>query len=179
MALQAARLPARVDEAGDLILLEDQDRSRWDQQLIALGFHYFDRSITGDDLSEYHVQAAIAATHARAANLESTDWPAILSHYDDLLALTGSPVVELNRAVALAKVHGPAEALAAVEKLQENPRLSNYYLLLAVRGHLLLEMERRHDAATCFRAALALRCSEPERRFLQRKLSECAPSTVI
>ena len=179
MALQAARLPARVDEAGDLILLEDQDRSRWDQQLIALGFHYFDRSIAGDDVSGYHVQAAIAATHARATNLESTDWPAILCHYDDLLALTRSPVVELNRAVALAKVRGPAEALAAVEKLQSNPRLSDYYLLLAVRGHLLLELERRPEAAACFQSALALRCSEPERRFLQRKLAQCAPSGLI
>lgn len=173
LALEAARLPARVDEAGDLILLEDQDRSLWDQRLIALGFYHFDRSIAGHQVSEYHIQAAIAANHARAANLESTDWPAILCHYDDLLALTGSPVVELNRAVALAKVRGPAEALAVVEKLQSDPRLNGYYLLLAVRGHLLADLQRLPEAAECFRAALSLRCSEPERRFLKRKLAEC------
>jgi len=173
MALVAARMPARVDAAGDLILLEDQDRGRWDQRLIAMGFHYFDRSISGDDVSEYHVQAAIAATHARAADLESTDWPTILALYDDLFALTGSPVVELNRAVALAKVRGPAEALTVVDTLSSHPRLKDYYLLLAVRGHLLLQLERCAEAAACFRAALNCPCSEPERRFLERKLTQC------
>ena len=180
MALEAARLPARVDESGDLILLQDQNRSLWDQSLIGLGFHYFDRSIAGDSVSEYHAQAAIAAAHARAPDLQSTDWPMILSLYDDLLALTASPVVELNRAVALAKVRGPAEALAAIQALGSNSRLRDYYLLLAVRGHLLLELGRLAEAAASFRAALACRCSEPERRFLRRKLAECqTPSRII
>ncbi len=171
MALQAARLPARTDDAGDLILLEDQDRSRWDQRLIALGFRHFDRSIAGDEVSEYHVQAAIAATHARGA----VDWPTVLDLYDQLLAMNGSPVVALNRAVAVAKVRGPAEALLAIEPLATDPKLRGYYLLLAVRGHLLLELEQRAEAAGCFRAALQCRCSEPERRFLRRKLAECEP----
>jgi RNA polymerase sigma-70 factor (ECF subfamily) len=172
MALQAARLPARIDEAGDLILLEDQDRSRWDQRLIAEGFHHFDLSIAGDHISEYHVQAAIAATYTQAANLRSIDWPAILELYDQLLAISGaSPVVALNRAVAVAKVHGPAEALAEIEPLRDNPQLRDYYLLLAVRGHLLEELGRRDEAAACWRAALECRCSEPERRFLRHKLA--------
>ena len=112
MALQAARLPARIDEAGDLILLEDQDRARWDQGLIAMGFHYFDLSMAGDQVSEYHAQAAIAATHARAESLQAVDWAVILQLYDQLLAISGaSPVVALNRAVAVAKVHGAAEGL--------------------------------------------------------------------
>jgi RNA polymerase sigma-70 factor (ECF subfamily) len=180
MALQAAHLPARIDESGDLILLEDQNRDLWDQSLLALGFHYFDRSIAGDSLSEYHAQAAIAAAHARAVDLRSTDWPMILSLYDDLLALTASPVVELNRAVALAKVRGPAHALEAIEKFGSDSRLKDYYLLLAVRGHLLLELGRQAEAAACFRAALACRCSEPERRFLRRRLVECeAPSSTV
>ena len=106
MALQAARLPARVDDGGDLILLDEQDRSRLDEVLIALGFHHFDLSIAGDSVSEYHAQAAIAATHARAARAESTDWPVILHLYDQLMELNRSPVVALNRAVAVAKVHG-------------------------------------------------------------------------
>jgi RNA polymerase sigma-70 factor (ECF subfamily) len=170
MALETARLPARVDESGDLILLEHQDRSRWDQRLIALGFHHFDRSMAGDEVSVYHVQAAIAATHARAVDPQSRDWPMILDLYDDLLALNPSPVVALNRAVAVARVRGPAEALAAVEPLRSDPKLRGYYLLLAVRGHLLLELGRRSEAASCFQAALECPCSEPERRFLRRKL---------
>jgi len=173
MALEAARLPARVDQAGDLVLLEDQDRSRWDPQLIALGFHHFDRSMTGDEVSEYHAQAAIAATHARA--IASVDWPVILHLYDQLLAINPSPVVALNRAVAVAKVRGPAEALATIEPLASNSKLRDYYLLLAVRGHLLLELGRCGEAADCFRAALERPCSEPERRFLRRKLDQCEP----
>jgi RNA polymerase sigma-70 factor, ECF subfamily len=175
MALDTARLPARVDEAGDLVLLEDQDRGRWDPQLIGLGFHHFDRSMAGDEVSEYHVQAVIAATHARASVSSSLDWPLILHLYDQLLAINPSPVVALNRAVAVAKVHGPAEGLAAIAPLENDPKLRDYYLLLAVRGHLLLELGRRAEAANSFRAALGCPCSEPERRFLQRKLDSCVP----
>ena len=178
MALEAARLPARVDESGDLILLEHQDHGRWDQRLIALGFHHFDRSIAGEEVSEYHVQAAIAATHARAADPQSRDWPMILELYDQLLALNRSPVVALNRAVAVAKVRGPAEALAALEPLENDPKLRGYYLLLAVRGHLLLELGQRTEAAACFRAALDCPCSEPERRFLRRKLQACEGAII-
>jgi len=172
IAFNAARLPARVDASGDLILLEQQDRSRWDRELIALGFQHFDRSITGDDVSEYHVQAAIAATHARALDRDLIDWPAILNLYDQLFAINASPVVALNRAVAVAKVHGAAAGLAAIESLD----LPDYYLLLAVRGHLLLELGRNDEAAGCFRAALECPCSEPERRFLRRKLAESSAS---
>jgi RNA polymerase sigma-70 factor (ECF subfamily) len=170
MALQAARLPARVDESGDLVLLEAQDRSRWDQGLIAMGYQHFDRSMAGDEVSEYHAQAAIAATHARSSGPEDTEWPVILGLYDQLLAINPSPVVALNRAVALAKVRGPAEALEAIEPLERDPKLRGYYLRLAVRGHLLEQLGRQEAAADCFRAALECPCSEPERRFLRRKL---------
>jgi len=171
MAFQAARWRARVDEAGDLVLLESQDRSRWDQPLIALGFHHFSRSIAGEEVSEYHVQAAIAATHARAADAQSINWPMILGLYDQLLAINPSPVVMLNRAVAIEKVRGAAEALAAIESLNSNPKLSDYFLRLAVRGHLLVELGRVEEAAACFRAALHCSCSEPERRFMKRRLT--------
>lgn len=163
MALQAARLPARTDGAGDLILLEDQERDRWDQKLIGIGFRHFDRSMAGDEVSEYHVQAAIAAAHVR----ETVDWPMILELYDQLFALNASPVVALNRAVAIAKVRGAAEALASIEELT----LPGYYLLLAVRGHLLLDLGRRAEAIACFNEALECRCSEPERRFLRRRIA--------
>jgi RNA polymerase sigma-70 factor, ECF subfamily len=173
MAFQWARSPARVDQLGDLVLLEDQDRRLWDGRLIALGFHHFDLSIAGETVSEYHTQAAIAATHARAAAEGQIQWQVILDLYDDLLAMNPSAIVVLNRAVAVAKVHGPAAALDAIEPLQADPKLHDYYLLLALRGHLLLELGRRPEAALCFRTALECRCSEPERRFLRRKLDQC------
>jgi RNA polymerase sigma-70 factor (ECF subfamily) len=169
----AARLPARTDEADDLVLLESQDRSRWDGRMIAFGFYHFERSMSGDTVSAYHMEAAIAATHARAADAASTDWALILELYDRLFAINPSPVVALNREVAVSKVRGPNAALAIVEPLEGNRRLRDYYLLLAVRGHLLLELERRMEAAACFREALERRCSIPERRFLTRKLAEC------
>lgn len=173
MALQAARLAARVDEAGELVLLEKQDRNRWDRQLIGLGFHHFDLCMSGDEVTEYHAQAAIAATHARAGDAESIEWPWILEFYDQLLAINPSPVVALNRAVAVAKVHRAEQALAEVEHLEQESKLRDYYLLLAVRGHLLLELGRSADAAANFEAALKLPCSEPERRFLRRMLEAC------
>ena len=173
MALQAARLAARVDELGDLVLLEDQDRARWDDRLIALGFHHFDLSMAGEDVSEYHVQAAIAATHARAADASSVDWPLILGLYDDLLTKNPSPVVALNRAVAIARVHGPEAGLAAVAPLERDRHMRRYHLLLAVRGQLLLDLGRMSQAADAFKAALACECSQPERRFLERKLQQC------
>ena len=176
MALQAARLPARVDEAGDLVLLESQDRNRWDRELIGLGFHHLELSMAGDEVSEYHAQAGIAATHARAGDAQSIEWPLILEFYDQLMAINPSPVVALNRAVAVAKVRGATQALAEIESLAHETKLREYYLLLAVRGHLLLELGRRDEAARNFNAALERPCSEPERRFLRRKLEACGAS---
>ena len=119
------------------------------------------------------MQAAIAATHARAAAGGAVDWPLILGLYDQLLGINESPVVALNRAVAVAKVHGPQAALDAIQPLAGDPKLRNYYLLLAVQGHLLRELDRPSEAANCFRAALGCPCSEPEYRFLRRRLDEC------
>jgi RNA polymerase sigma-70 factor (ECF subfamily) len=129
--------------------------------------------MSGEHVSRYHVEAAIAATHARAAVVGSTDWPMILQLYDQLLALNPSPIVELNRAVAVAKVQGPEAGLQVIEPLEADPKLRHYYLLLATRGHLLLELGRYQEATEYFRSALECRCSEPERRFLRRKLADC------
>lgn len=173
IALQGARLPARINTAGNLILLENQDRALWDRRLIALGFQHLEQSMEGSEVTAYHAQAAIAATYARSRSLDDVDWPVILELYDQLLALTPTPVVALNRAVALAKVRGAAQALAAIEPLERE--LSGYYLYDTVRGHLLLELGRATEAAARFRAALDARCSDPERRFLESKLDECEP----
>jgi RNA polymerase sigma-70 factor (ECF subfamily) len=170
MALQAARLPARTDASGDLVLLEEQDRSLWDEEVIAMGFHYFDRSIAGEEISEWHVQAAIAAEYARAVNPEAIDWAAILEHYDRLTGMNASPVVALNRAVAVMKVHGADAALAVLAPLENHAAMRGYHLLPAVRGRMLVETGRLAEAEAAFAAALECECSEPERRFLRKQL---------
>jgi len=173
MALQAARFPARVDAMGDLVPLEAQDRSRWDARLIAIGFRHFDESIAGDRVSPFHVQAAIAATYARALSDAAVEWGVIVDLYDQLLKIHPSPIVVLNRAVALSRLHGPAAALNALDPLHNDPMLRHYHLLMSVRGQLLLEVGRRAEARAAFEAALACECSDPERRFLERKLALC------
>jgi RNA polymerase sigma-70 factor, ECF subfamily len=173
MALQAARFPARVDMVGDLVPLEDQDRRQWDERLIAIGFRHFDRSMAGETVSPFHVQAAIAATYARALSDEAVDWRVVLDLYDQLLAIHPSPIVMLNRAVAVSRVQGAAAGLAALDPLDNNPMLRHYHLLMSVRGQLLLEVGRPAEARAAFEAALACDCSDPERRFLERKLALC------
>jgi RNA polymerase sigma-70 factor (ECF subfamily) len=179
MAFQAARLPARVDERGEIVLLEDQDRARWDRALLGLGFAHLERSAEGSVVTTYHLQAAIAAVHAGAATPDGTRWPDILRLYDRLLELNPSPVIALNRAVAIARVSGPAAALAALATVEREPALAHYYLLPSVKGRLLLELGDRDAAAACYRDALARPCSEPERRFLARRLRECASQAPV
>ncbi len=157
---------------GDLVLLGQQDRSRWDERLIALGFHHFDLSIGGDEISPLHVEAAIAATHTRAATPEETDWKLVLTLYDQLMQLKPSPVVALNRSVAVARVHGPQTALAELDRLNHEPALRNYYLLPAVRGQLLAELNQHDAAIAAYREALALSCNAPERRFLLHRIDQ-------
>jgi RNA polymerase sigma-70 factor, ECF subfamily len=170
MALQAARLPARTDATGDLVLLEEQNRKLWDEALIALGFSYFDRSIAGDEISEWHVQAAIAATYATAACSAEINWASILEHYDLLMEMTDSPVVALNRAVVVMKVHGAEASLAALTPLAASDALLKYHLLPATRGHVLAALGRMDEARAAFSAALECDCTLPEKRFLQRQL---------
>ena len=172
MAFQSARLPARVDDDGEMVLLEDQDRSRWDQELIGIGFAHFERSAEGTRMTPYHAQAAIASVHARAADAGATDWRSILALYDDLLQLAPSPVTALNRTVALSRLEGPLAGLAGIAEIEREPMLADYYLLPSVKARLLAELGDHAAAARCYRAALARPCSEPERRFLLRRLDE-------
>jgi RNA polymerase sigma-70 factor, ECF subfamily len=167
MRLQAARLPARVDVEGEIALIEDQDRGQWDQRLLRLGFENLERASNGDEITPYHVQAAIAAAHA----MPQPDWEHIVRLYDDLLVLQPSPVVELNRAVALSRCCGPAPALAVVQAL---PGLERWHLYHAVAARLWEDAGDRERATAAYRAALACPCTEPERRFLNRKLEETA-----
>ncbi len=173
MLLQASRLPARQDEAGELVLLADQDRSLWDAALIHRGLRHLGHASEGDEMTVYHLQAGIAAVHAVAPDHASTDWPGVLSLYDSLCAVADSPVVALNRAVALAMVAGPAVALAAIDAIHDLRTLERYALLHATRADLLLTLGRRDEAESAYCAALESICSEPARRFLERRLDDC------
>jgi RNA polymerase sigma-70 factor (ECF subfamily) len=167
---QAARLETRVDSEGKLLLLAEQERSQWDHALVALGVAQLEHAAHGNELSEYHLQAAIAAVHATSANLAETNWSQLLALYDQLLALAPSPIVALNRAVAQSMVDGPEAALVSLDKLSAEPGLKNYYLLPAVRADFLRRLGRTAEAAACYQKALTYPCSEPERRFLVRRI---------
>lgn len=172
LLLQGARLDTRVDADGHLLLLEHQDRSRWDRGMLTAGFAHLERSGQGDELSVYHLEAGIASCHAAAPTWEETDWPYILRLYDALLERKPSPVVALNRAVALALVEGPRAGLIALEPLREDPALAGYLPLHATRGELLARAGDPEEAAVAFREALVLEAPEPVRRSLERRLDQ-------
>jgi RNA polymerase sigma factor (sigma-70 family) len=172
-SLHAARLPTRVDAFGDLSALVDQDRSQWDQGLVAEGLKFLELSATGAELSEYHVDAAIASVHVRALRLEDTDWGAIVSLYDTLMTIRPSPVVALNRAIAVAQHEGPDRGLMEILSITDSRRLATYPFYFAACGELELRRGRREAAREHFRAALALARNEMERRFLDRRLNAC------
>jgi RNA polymerase sigma-70 factor (ECF subfamily) len=173
MLLQDARRVARATADGDIVLLEDQDRALWDRGQIAEGLALVEAALTTrGPPSSYAVQAAIAALHARAVSHAETDWPQIAGLYAVLARIQPSPVIELNRAVAVSMVDGPARALELVEALIARGELAGYHLAPAVRAGLLRRLGRRDEAAQAYRSALALARLEPERRLLARRLAE-------
>ena len=170
MLLNAARLPARTDSEGNILRLKEQDRSAWDQAMIARGMWHLSESASGEELTTYHLQAGIAACHCTATNYESTDWRKILSLYDQLLELDDSPVIALNRTVAVANVHGPRAGIEAVEAIQNGEQLSSYYLLYAVLGEFEKQLNHFEAAIDNFRKALELTELTSERSFLSKRL---------
>jgi RNA polymerase sigma-70 factor (ECF subfamily) len=172
MLLHDARRAARLDDAGDLILLEDQDRGSWDADRVAEGTRLLDTALRRGRPGPYQVQAAIAACHATAASAGETDWAQIALLYGRLVMMIPSPVVELNRAVAVAMADGPAAGLALVEHLAGAGALASYHLLPAPRAHLLRRLDRTDEAAAAYREALALAPTDVERRYLTRRLAE-------
>jgi RNA polymerase sigma-70 factor (ECF subfamily) len=170
--LHDARRDARVDDAGELVLLKDQDRGSWDAGRIAEGVRLLDTALRRGRPGAYQVQAAIAACHATAVSDADTDWAQIALLYGQLAMLTPSPVVELNRAVAVAMADGPAAGLALVEQLAGTGALASYHLLPATRADLLRRLDRPGEAAAAYREALALAPTEVERRYLTRRLAE-------
>jgi RNA polymerase sigma-70 factor (ECF subfamily) len=170
MLLTSARFPSRVNDQGDLLRLDAQDRSKWDQSLIERGLQHLVEAAQGDELSEYHLQAGIAAIHCTAPDAASTDWQRILAHYDALLRIKPSPIVELNRAVAVAHVHGAQAGLDAVAAIPRRDRLESHYLLHAVVGELHWRLHDHRAAAENFRRALTLAQVGPEQAHLTRLL---------
>jgi RNA polymerase sigma factor (sigma-70 family) len=173
MLLNAARLAAREDNQGNLLRLEEQDRRRWDQPMIARGMSHLRESAAGDAVSEYHLQAGIVACHAMAKDYQSTDWTRILSLYDRLMEVDDSPVVALNRAVAMGNVHGPEAGLRAVATIHNSKKLNSYYLLYAVLGEFELRLNHRQAAVEQFRKAFELTETKSERAFLLKRMQEC------
>jgi RNA polymerase sigma factor (sigma-70 family) len=173
MLLNTARFPARVDDQGNLLRLQEQDRARWMQPMIARGLFHFAQSAAGNQITEYHLQAGISACHCAARTYESTDWRQILSLYDRLVEFNDSPVVALNRTVALAEVHGAQKGIEAVSAIQNLESLESYYLLHAVLGEFESRLNHSQAAAAHFRKALKLAEIKSEQVFLSRRLQEC------
>ena len=174
MEIQASRLRARTGPKGEPILLLDQDRSRWDQLLIRRGLAALDRAQRlGVESGPYVLQAAIAACHARARTADATDWERIVALYDALAERSPSPIVELNRAVAVSMAYGPATALDLVEPLQSEPALRNYHLLPSVRADLLMKLKRFPEARAEFERAASMTRNSRERALLFQRAQEC------
>jgi RNA polymerase sigma-70 factor (ECF subfamily) len=178
MLLHDARRDARTDADGGLVLLEDQDRSRWDAGRIEEGLAVLDRAVRMRRIGVYQLQAVIAGLHDGAASADETDWPQIAAVYRILGDMTPSPVIELNRAVAVAMADGPAAGLAIIERLVADGHLDAYPYLHAARADLLRRLDRRDEAEAAYERALELTANEPERAFLERRIAELGAATA-
>lgn len=173
MYLNAARLPGRVDGSDNLVSFSEQDRSLWNPKLISAGEALLNLSAKGTEINKFHIEAAIAATHTSAASMEDTDWKQIVSLYDMLMAIHPSPVIALNRAIAIAELDGPERGLVEIKKIQDIQRLSSYPFYPATLGELELRQGNDQEAQGHFSAALSLARNPMERNFLQRRLDTC------
>jgi len=172
MLLQESRSAARTSPTGDLILLENQDRSLWNQEQIAEGLALVEKALKSRRFGPYTLQAAIAAVHAEAASAAATDWRQIVALYDQLARIQPSPVVQLNRAVAIAMCDGPAAGLTHIDALLEHGELANYYLAHSARAELYRRLGRTAEARASYEKALALTQQDPERQFLQERIRQ-------
>jgi RNA polymerase sigma-70 factor (ECF subfamily) len=177
MLLNGARLTARLDSDGNILRLEEQNRLQWDKPMIARGLYHLMVSTGADQASEYHLQAAIAACHCAAEDYRSTDWPRILSLYDRLLELDDSPIIALNRAVAVANVDGPRAGIEAVEAIGDLKQLNGYHLLYTVLGEFEADLNHRDTALRHFRKALELATLKSEQVFLSKKIQQLDAAT--
>jgi RNA polymerase sigma-70 factor (ECF subfamily) len=174
MLLHDSRRAARTTASGELVLLEDQERTLWNRAQITDGLALVDTALRSGAPGPYTLQAAIAAAHARATQPQQTDWPAIAQLYAALVRIRPSPVIELNRAVAVAMAEGPEAGLAIIDAIKSRGELAEYYLRWSAEADLLRRLGRKPAAAEAYRRALELVTTEPERRFLERRLAEVA-----
>jgi RNA polymerase sigma-70 factor (ECF subfamily) len=179
MLLNAARIPARQDFDGNLLRLQEQDRALWDRPMMARGMFHIAQSAAGEEISQYHLQAAIAVCHCAAKDYASTDWRQILALYDRLLECDDSPVVALNRAVALAEIEGPQAGIEAVREIQNLSSLESYHLLYAVLGEFESRLQHARAAADYFRKSLQLAEIKSEQTFLSKRLQDCEEQARI
>jgi predicted RNA polymerase sigma factor len=175
MCFHAARFDSRIDDKGALVIFHRQDRGLWDRELIQWGHFYLSEAAQGDALSEYHLEAAIAAEHCTSKDFASTRWDAIDRYYAVLAELKDNPIIDLNRAVILSQTQGPEAAIAALAVLKSHPRLKRYYLLHATLGELYARTGEKALARRHFSTALGLTHSKAEIRFLEGKLEDVAP----
>jgi RNA polymerase sigma-70 factor (ECF subfamily) len=174
MCLHAARLPSRLDADGELQTLLEQDRSRWDRALLAEGQRLLESSASGPKLSDYHIEAAIAWVHGSARTAEDTDWAQIVLLYDQLMAIRPSPVIALNRAIAIGQLEGPERGLAEIRSIERLEKLQHYPFLPAALGELELRCGRSDTAREYFGNARALARNEAERRFFEQRAAACS-----
>ena len=167
---QAARLSTRTDIQGDLLLLSEQDRSKWDKRMIARGLEHFRKAANGDEFTDYHLEAEIASIHVIAPDFDSTDWRRIIGCYNELQSRRFSPVVELNRIVAFGQIHGPELALAELSELGQHFMMTSFNLFHITRGHFLSKTGRRKEAAAAYERAVELTANDTVHRFLMRKI---------
>ncbi|MBV8379057.1 MAG: sigma-70 family RNA polymerase sigma factor [Verrucomicrobia bacterium] len=175
MFLNAARLPARVDLEGNILRLKEQERSKWRRPMIERGIIHLGQASKGHELSEYHLQAGIAACHCMAESFESTDWPRILALYDQWVQMNPSPVIALNRAVAVATVRGPAAGIEAIKAIRHRGELKSYYLFYAVLGEFEAQLHHFEAASAHFRKALELTEVKTEQIFLSKRVRSLRP----
>ncbi len=173
MLLNAARLPARTDDAGNLLRLHEQNRSAWDQEMIHRGIRSLGFAAQGSAISVYHLEAGIAACHSTAPDEAGTDWQRILMLYDQLLTMKPSPIAAMNRAVAVARVHGPSAGVEALDAITDRSKLESYHLFHAIRGTFAAELGNLPAALTHFRQAGNLASLPAERDFIARRIREC------
>jgi RNA polymerase sigma-70 factor (ECF subfamily) len=177
MCLHAARMPSRMDDSGSLSLLPDQDRSQWNIELIQEGQRLLEESASGEVVSEYHVEAAIAWCHASAPTAQATNWAQVIALYDTLLRIRPSPVIALNRAIAVAQHAGPEEGLTAIRAIHDSERLRTYPFYPMALGELELQCGRHGLASQHFRTALQLARNPTEQRFMRSRIEACAVQT--
>jgi RNA polymerase sigma-70 factor (ECF subfamily) len=170
MCFHAARFDSRIDDHGALVIFHRQDRSRWNRELIAQGHHFLAEASQGEDLSEYHLEAAIAGEHCSAADFGSTRWEAIDRYYAVLAEMKDNPIIDLNRAIILAMTQGPEAAIEKLRALEENPRLKGYYLLYASLGDLYLKLGQTGKGREYLARAAGMTTSRTEIDFLNGKM---------